>query len=225
MLPENRLGPSFPPVNLVLDRIEEIRSHLDNRSGGRTRLLPVTKAFSVEAVLSVLAAGINEVGENYAQELLEKNSQLPQGRVGWHMIGGLQRNKVRHLAGVVNLWQTVDRSSLLDEVAKRDPGARILVQVDPLDGPGKAGCPPSEVEALVARGVDLGLEVAGLMTVGAAGDQEGTRHAFKVLAGLADSLGLPERSMGMTDDMDLAVDMGSTLVRVGRAIFGERQPR
>ncbi len=222
MPPENR---PVPPAGQVLDRLEAIQRHLDVRSGGRTRLLPVTKAFPVEVVSSVLAAGFQDVGENYAQELLEKNRQLSPERVGWHMIGGLQRNKVRRLAGVVKLWQTVDRASLLDEISKRDPGARILVQVDPLNGEGKAGCAPSEVEALVVRGIDSGLDVAGLMTVGAAGDPAATLRAFEVLAGLADSLDLAERSMGMTDDMDLAVDMGSTLVRVGRAIFGERQSR
>ena len=225
MSPENHPEPAVPPTGQILDRIEAIQDHLDARSGGRTRLLPVTKAFPVEVVSSVLAAGFDEVGENYAQELLEKNRQLSPERVGWHMIGGLQRNKVRRLAGVVKLWQTVDRASLLDEISKRDPGARILVQVDPLNGEGKAGCAPSEVEALVVRGIDSGLDVAGLMTVGAAGDPAATLRAFEVLAGLADSLALAERSMGMTDDMDLAVDMGSTLVRVGRAIFGERQSR
>ncbi|MBT3245293.1 MAG: YggS family pyridoxal phosphate-dependent enzyme [Actinobacteria bacterium] len=225
MSPENQPEPAVPPTGQILDRIEAIQDHLDARSGGRTRLLPVTKAFPVEVVSSVLAAGFDEVGENYAQELLEKNRQLSPERVGWHMIGGLQRNKVRRLAGVVKLWQTVDRASLLDEISKRDPGARILVQVDPLNGEGKAGCAPSEVEALVVRGIDSGLDVAGLMTVGAAGDPAATLRAFEVLAGLADSLDLAERSMGMTDDMDLAVDMGSTLVRVGRAIFGERQSR
>ncbi|MAG03221.1 MAG: YggS family pyridoxal phosphate-dependent enzyme [Acidimicrobiaceae bacterium] len=225
MSPESRSDPAVPPASQILDRIGAVQGHLDARSGGRTRLLPVTKAFPVEVVSSVLAAGFRDVGENYAQELLEKNRQLSPEQIGWHMIGGLQRNKVRHLAGIVKLWQTVDRASLLDEIARRDPGARVLVQVDPLDGVGKAGCAPSEVEALVVRGVELGLDVAGLMTVGAAGDPGATRRAFSVLAGLADSLDLAERSMGMTDDMDLAVDMGSTLVRVGRAIFGERQPR
>jgi len=221
--PEKPLDQLIPPPDLVLERIESMRENLKARSGGRTKLLPVTKAFPIEAVSAALAAGIEEVGENYAQELLEKNRQLPEGRVIWHMIGRLQRNKVRRLAGVVGLWQTVDRSSLIDEIAKWNAGTKILVQVDPLESAGKGGCPPSEVEALVTRGVEAGLNVVGLMTVGAAGDPIGTAYSFKVLAGLADRLGLPERSMGMTDDVEMAVDMGSTLVRVGRAIFGERR--
>jgi len=216
---------TIPPLPLILERIADLSEKLANRSGGRTRLLPVTKAFPVDAVSAVMEAGFREVGENYAQELLEKNGLLPEGLVDWHMIGGLQKNKVKRLAGVVTLWQTVDRSTLLDEIAKRDPGARVLIQVDPLDGDGKAGCPPGEVESLVVRGVESGLDVAGLMTVGAAGDPERTRHAFGVLVDMADRMELVERSMGMTDDMEMAVDMGSTIVRVGRAIFGTRPPR
>ena len=216
-------------VAAAVDRILSLAEHLAERSGGQTRLLPVTKALPLAAVEAVRLAGLSEVGENYAQELLAKVAAVEEatGEAGadvldWHFIGRLQRNKVRRLAGVVALWQTIDRRELLDEVARRDPGARVLVQVDAVGLPGRGGCPVGEVEDLVAHGVDLGLDVQGLMTVGAPGDEDATGRVFRTVAELADRLSLPEVSMGMTDDLGLAVDCGSTLVRVGRALFGER---
>jgi len=214
--------------------LHDLVDRLAGLSGGRTTLLPVTKAFGVEAVHAVLAAGITEVGENYAQELIAKHGELcgesddddddDDGAVPvhWHMIGGVQRNKVRRLAGIVSLWQTVDRPELVDELARRCLGARVLVQVDPAGTPGKGGCPPADVEGLVGRATDGGLEVAGLMTVGVMGDRDATAAAFRTVSRLADDLGLAERSMGMSDDIELAVEHGSTMVRVGRALFGER---
>jgi len=189
-------------------------------------MLPVTKAFGVDAVRAVLATGRTEIGENYSQELLGKHLEL--GTEGtapsaqWHMIGGVQRNKVRRLAGIVSLWQTVDRADLVDELVRRAPGARILVQVDPAGTPGKGGCPPADVGGLVSRAVEGGLEVMGLMTVGVIGDPEATGAAFRLVARLADDLGLSELSMGMSDDLELAIEHGSTMVRIGRALFGDR---
>jgi hypothetical protein len=191
-------------------------------SGGRTRLLPVTKAFGPEAVLAVLAAGHRAVGENYAQELLAKHEAIGDRSVEWHMIGTVQRNKVRRLVGPVAVWQTIDRPSLVSEVARRSPGGRILVQVDCLGVPGRGGCPPDEVESLVVSALAVGLDVAGLMAVGVAGDPAATRAVFRTVADLADDLELEERSMGMSDDLESAVEHGSTMVRIGRALFGER---
>ena len=206
----------------VVDRILAMDERLLRLSGGRTRLLPVTKAFGPEAVEAVLAAGHVAVGENYAQELLAKHEALAGLPIAWHMIGGVQRNKVRGLAGVVALWQTVDRPALVAEVARRSPGDRILLQVDCLGMPGRGGCLPDEVESLAAGAVAAGLEVVGLMTVGAPGDGDETGRAFRTVARLADDLGLEERSMGMSDDLEMAIDHGSTMVRIGRALFGDR---
>ncbi len=220
----------FPSRDEVASRLEELVDRLDRLSGGRTALLPVTKAFGAEAIRSVLAAGMTDVGENYAQELIGKHGELcgvpgnedAPSLVRWHMIGGLQRNKVRRLVGIVSLWQTVDRPGLVDEMVRRATGSRILIQVNSAGTPGKGGCPPADVEGLMARAVDGGLEVAGLMTVGVMGDRDATDAAFRMVSRLADDLGLAERSMGMSDDIELAVEHGSTMVRVGRALFGER---
>ncbi len=219
----------FPSPEELASRLGLLDDRLRELSGGRTALLPVTKAFGADAVRAVLATGRTDVGENYAQELVGKHLELeadePEGTAPsarWHMIGGVQRNKVRRLAGIVSLWQTVDRADLVDELVRRAPGARILVQVDPAGTPGKGGCPPAEVEGLVARAGDGGLDVAGLMTVGVIGDAEATSAAFRVVTRLADDLGLAERSMGMSGDLESAVEHGSTMVRIGRALFGDR---
>ena len=152
----------FPSQAEVASRLADLGDWLDRLSGGRTVLLPVTKAFGAEAVRAVLAAGMTDVGENYAQELIGKNAELyeePRNEGGpspirWHMIGGVQRNKVQRLAGIVSLWQTVDRPELVDEMVRRAPSARILIQVDPVGTPGKGGCPPGDVEGLMTRAVD-----------------------------------------------------------------------
>ena len=206
----------------VDERIRAIRDELELASGGRARLLPVTKAFGPEAVQAVREAGLTEVGESYAQELVVKHREVDDSEMSWHMIGRLQRNKVRPLAGLVSLWQSVDRPELADEIARWAPGARVLIQVNVLGRPEQGGCRPGEVERLVVRGKEDGLEVAGLMGIGAEGDLDGTERSFATIARLADQLGLAERSMGMTDDRKSALAHGSTLVRVGRALFGDR---
>ena len=206
----------------VDERIRAIRHELELASGGRARLLPVTKAFGPEAVRAVRAAGLTEVGESYAQELVVKHREVDDAEISWHMIGRLQRNKVRRLSGLVSLWQSVDRPELVDEIARWAPGARVLIQVNVLGRLEQGGCRPGEVERLVVRAHEAGLEVIGLMGIGTEGDRDGTERSFAAIARLADQLGLAERSMGMTDDRNSALAHGSTLVRVGRALFGDR---
>lgn len=213
---------SLPPIGLIRERVWALQEELSSSSGGRTRLLPMTKGFGPDAVRAVQDAGVSEIGENYAQELLFKYREIDDVTVIWHMVGQLQRNKVRRLGGVVSLWQSVDRIELVNELARWVPGGRILVQVDVLDRPWQGGCRPGELEALVVHAHERGLTVAGLMTVGVEGDLEATEQSFATTARLADQLNLPERSMGMTNDRHLAVEYGSTVVRIGRALFGER---
>jgi PLP dependent protein len=129
------------------------------------------------------------------------------------------------VADRVACWQSIDRASLVSELATRAPGARILVQVGAPGDPGKGGADPADVPDLVARARDAGLDVTGLMAVGVAGDPEATADAFATTADLADHLDLPERSMGMSGDLAVAVRAGTTMVRVGTALFGPRPPR
>lgn len=222
------LGDSIDP-NLVIERAAALRQRLHLASPDReVRVVAVTKGFGVEAPRAALAAGFTMLGENYAQELLSKHELLTpeeRSRVEWHFLGRLQRNKVRSLAPVVSVWQSVDRIELLDEIARRAPGARIMVQLNLSDEPQKGGASFEECDALVGHARMRGLNAVGLMGVGRAGDVQGTAEAFARLVATAESLGLAERSIGMSDDLDAAVAAGSTMVRVGTGLFGVRAPK
>lgn len=207
----------------VRGRVAEVRRRIDAAGGAdRVRLIAVSKGFGADAIDAALRAGVTDFGESYAQELVAKAGVVTEPGAHWHFIGRLQTNKVRSLAGVVDVWQSVDRATLGDELAKRVPGARVLLQVNVSDEPQKGGCLPVEAPALVKRLRQEGLDVAGLMAIGATGPPEASRPGFRLLDRLAGDLGLPERSMGMSDDLEVAVEEGSTMVRVGRALFGER---
>lgn len=190
-------------------------------------LIGVTKTFPLAYAESAVAAGLVDLGENYAVDLADKADAAAEIGLDarWHFIGGLQRNKVKRLAGRVWLWHTVDRAALVDEVAKRDPGARILVQVNTTDEAQKSGCAPSDAAALIDRAGEAGLRPLGLMTIGPTGPG-GTaadpRPAFALLRELGDTCGVAELSMGMSADYELAVAEGATMVRIGSAIFGPR---
>ncbi|MGI9595981.1 MAG: YggS family pyridoxal phosphate-dependent enzyme [Acidimicrobiales bacterium] len=216
-------------IEVLNRRLAEVWQRIERAGGSRetVTLVAVTKTFPIEYVQAALTVGLDDIGENYAQDLAEKDDQAKALglRPRWHFIGGLQRNKVKLLAGRVALWQTVDRLALVDEIAKRDPGARVLIQVNTTDEAQKSGCQPSEARSLVEHGRDCGLIVEGLMTIGPTGPG-GTggdpRPAFDSLHDLADACEVDQLSMGMTADFELAVAAGSTMVRIGSALFGPR---
>ena len=207
----------------VAARVAGIRERIEAAGGdpAHVRLLAVTKGHGTEAVEAAVAAGVPDVGESYAQELLAKVDAV-EGPVRWHFIGGLQRNKVRSIAPFVQLWQSVDRLSLAAEIARHAPGAAVLVQVNVSGQENQGGCPPERLASLVDGCSDLGLAVRGLMAIGPQGTDAEVRAAFRRVRELADQHGLPERSMGMTGDLEAAVAEGSTLVRIGTALFGPR---
>jgi pyridoxal phosphate enzyme (YggS family) len=218
----------LPSVAEIRARYDDVRSRIGAVASGRdVTVVGVTKTFGPDLVERAAAAGIRSLGENYAQELVAKVDHLAQTSGGdappveWHFIGGLQRNKVKLLAGKVALWETVDRPSLVTEIAKRSPGDRILIQVNTTGEGQKSGCDPDEAAGLVELARSLGLDVRGLMTIGPTGGDD-PRPAFELLADLGDRLALPELSMGMSGDFELAVECGSTMVRVGTALFGPR---
>lgn len=182
-------------------------------------VLAVTKTVDPEVAALAVSAGLTDLGENYAQELVAKAPVV--AGANWHFIGGLQRNKVRKIADLVSCWQSVDRGDLATEIAKRAPGARILIQVNTTGESQKSGCEPSELDALVDLATNAGLEVAGLMTVGPTTNRD-PRPAFAQLRGHVDRLGLEVASMGMSGDLEAAVREGSTMIRVGTALFGPR---
>ena len=204
-------------------RLAEVRRRIE-RSGGDPDAITIVgaKPPSVEACREAIAAGIVDLGENRAQDLLAKTADVAGAR--WHFIGRLQTNKVRSLVPHVELWESVDREELVEVLARRAPGADVLVQVNVSDEAQKGGCAPTETAALVRVASDAGLNVLGLMGIGPMGAPEDARSAFRTLRGLADDLGLGVRSMGMTDDLEVAIQEGSTMVRIGTALFGPRRP-
>jgi pyridoxal phosphate enzyme (YggS family) len=193
-------------------------------------VVAVTKAFGPDVARAATGAGLADLGENYAQELLEKVA-AGAAPARWHFLGRLQSNKVRHLAPHVALWQSVDRPELVREIAKRAPGAAVLVQVNLSAEPQKGGCTWEDGPRLVGLAADEGLDVRGLMGVGPAGPSGGgsgdtgagdPRPGFERLVALADAMDLPVRSIGMSADLEVAVACGATMVRVGRDLFGAR---
>lgn len=217
-------------MSAFAERLESVRSRIADAGGDldAVTICAVTKGFGPEAVRLALDHGIGDIGENYAQEMLGKVAALAadEGRdvwPRWHAIGRLQRNKVKGLAPHVHLWQSVDRSELGAAIARHAPGASVLVQVATTGEEGKGGCPPDRVEHLVDELRTEGLAVEGLMTVGPTDPATDPRPGFELVAELGRRSGLRELSMGMSGDLEAAVACGSTMVRVGTALFGPRR--
>lgn len=210
----------------VAARLHHVHERIGAAGGTNVHVLAVTKTFSIAEVLAAVAAGCDGIGENYAQEVRAKFSDVDR-QYPVHFIGQLQSNKIRLLVGLVDVFETVDRRSVIDELAKRVPGAHVLVQIAPdAATDAKGGCSIADAPALVDLARASGLVVDGLMTVGPTqGGPEAARPGFRAVRALADRLALTTVSMGMTDDLEVAVQEGSTQVRVGSALFGERPVR
>lgn len=213
-------------VSTIRDRIGAVNAQLESWSSRPIDLVVVTKTHSSVVVRDVVAAGARIIGENYAQEVREKAAVIEEVRslgVEVQFIGQLQTNKVRLLAGLVDCVASVDRPSLVDEIAKRMPGTRVHLQVNATGEANKGGCSPDELSGLIARSVERGISVEGLMAVGpTSGDELSTRKAFQRVNDLALAHGLAVRNFGMSGDVRIAVEEGSTMVRIGSAILGNR---
>ncbi len=214
----------------VADGLADARARIAAAGGHDVRVVAVTKSFGPEAIAAAVAAGCDDIGENYAQELVAKlaavRERFADVRPAVHFIGKLQRNKVRQLAEVVDSWDSVDRPSVAEVIARHAPGARVLVQARTTAEADKGGCPLDEVDELVEHCRALGLRVEGLMTVGpTAGGPEAARDGFRRVRARVDALGLGRCSMGMSADLEVAVAEGATEVRLGSALFGARPPR
>lgn len=215
---------------LVATRVAELRGRITRVGGVGVGIVAVTKSFGIDAWSDAKFAGCEAVGENYAQELIAKSQQVERvDRLPVHFIGQLQTNKIKSLFDIVDVWQSVDRASVVTELAKRhaarvtDGRCEMLLQVNTTGESEKGGCDPVEVRTLVDQARRGGLAVTGLMTVGPTDmDPVKTRAAFRLLKQMAQDLGVGQLSMGMTADVEIAVEEGSTLVRVGTALFGQR---
>lgn len=221
------MSEAAPDVVANLGEVRDRIAAAARRSGrdpAAVTLLGATKTVPVAVVRRCVVAGLLDLGENRAQELAAKAPELaemdPPPR--WHFVGRLQRNKVATLAPWITLWHTVDRLELGSAIERRAPGARVLVSVNLGREPQKGGCPPESVPELVDKLAELGLGVAGLMAVPP--QHEDPRVHFDTLADIGARLALGELSMGMSQDYEIAIEAGATIVRVGRALFGARDP-
>ena len=137
----------------------------------------------------------------------------------------MQTNKVRKVATIVQVWQTVDRLSLVQELSKRCPGSSVMIQINLAQSDSQGGCSISEASGLIEMSLSAGLNVEGLMAIGPQGDEKIIRAAYKKLVALADEWELERRSIGMSSDLNIAIECGSTMVRIGTALFGDRPMR
>jgi len=193
------------------------------RDPGSVTLVAVSKDVDPDRVLAAARSGQRDFGESRAQQLVAKRAVV--SGAAWHFIGRLQRNKVDQVVGAVDLVHSVDRLELARAIDGRAGRAgvvqRVLLQVNVAGDPAKAGVAPHDLPALLEAVRALGgVRCDGLMTVPAQGVDP--RPAFVALRALRDELGLAHLSMGMSDDFEAAVEEGATVVRVGRAVFGDR---
>ncbi len=220
----------------VVDRAKEAAKKAD-RDFNSIKIVAVSKTHPVEMLENALEAGIERFGENYVQELDEKYAHFSANKeIEWHYIGHLQRNKAKNLAPYVHYIHAVDSERLINELEKRAKAAErtlnILLQANTSCEDSKYGADPSAVPDLyAAAAVKTHLNVIGLMTIGTFTDSEAQqRKEFSLLRSLKEKINaaepakpLTELSMGMTHDFETAIDEGATIIRVGTAVFGERE--
>jgi pyridoxal phosphate enzyme (YggS family) len=223
----------WPCLSDTIDRLNAVRERIATaareaaRAPGSVALVAVSKTFDAEAIRPTIEAGQRVFGENRVQEAQGKwpalKAEFPD--IELHLIGPLQSNKAREAVALFDVIQTVDRekiaAELAKEIARQARAPRLYVQVNTGMEEQKAGIPPTEAVAFVARCRHVhGLSVEGLMCIPPAGENPGPH--FALLEKLAGEAGVTGLSMGMSGDYELAVRFGATLVRVGSAIFGGR---
>jgi pyridoxal phosphate enzyme (YggS family) len=221
----------------VHERITKAARGVD-RPEGAIVLVAVSKAFPVEAVLAAAECGQHDFGENYVQEALEKiagvRQQAPTLRIRWHFIGPIQSNKTRVIAESFDWVQSVDRLKVAERLSQQRPAdlppLNLLLQVNISGEASKSGVPPSEIPELASAVASLpGVALRGLMAIPEPESEPGRQvEPLLRMKGLFDALrqdhpGCDTLSMGMSADLEAAVGAGSTMVRVGTAIFGQRE--
>ncbi len=225
----------------IAQRIIRIKNHIQkleaelHRPSGSVTLLAVSKGHSSESIRQAQAAGLNEFGENYWQEAQKKISDLRDLPIRWHFIGAIQSNKTAEIAASVDWVHSVDREKTARLLSMHRPASmpplKICIQVKLDQEASKSGITPEELEPLARLITELPhLKLCGLMAIPRPRENETEQYrSFLRLSQLLDKLNqqtglkLNTLSMGMSDDMDAAIKAGSTMIRIGRAIFGERQ--
>ncbi len=219
----------------TLPRVREMIAEAESRAGrpaDSVQLVAVTKTHPLEAVRAALDAGLNDLGENRVEELVTKANALQDDRVRWHMIGHLQRRKAPEVIGIADLIHSVDTVRLAERLSSKagDEVVSVLVQINTSGEDAKSGFDrQSAADAVLAIAGLPGLRVEGLMTMAPFVDDEAIlRPCFSRLRELRDAVRQQDASMGetlsmgMTNDLGLAIEEGSTMVRIGTALFGAR---
>ena len=217
-------------IDSVLDRMAAAARRV-GRNPASITLVAVSKEKSIPEIEAVYATGHRDFGENRAHEMAEKAERLP-GDIRWHFVGPLQSNKARLVRPITCLLHSMDRESLAAAWAKGSGlPPPVLLEVNTGHERQKSGVVPEQVPVVLDRIIGFGLRVQGLMAIPPiAADPEHQRHHFALLRQLRDELwtthpDLADLSMGMTDDFEVAIEEGATMIRVGRAIFGPRMQR
>jgi pyridoxal phosphate enzyme (YggS family) len=216
--------------------IEQVKERINQacqragRSPDEVTIVAVTKTVEPSAITTAFKLGIRHFGENRVQEAVGKIGQLSQlePRPLWHMVGHLQSNKAKVAVELFDIIHSIDSVRLAEAISRRTQRTLpILLEVNVSGEASKNGFPLAQVEPALEEITGLPrLEVKGLMTIAPlTPDAEQVRPVFRKLRSLGDLLGLEHLSMGMTDDFEVAVEEGATLVRIGRAIFGEREAK
>jgi pyridoxal phosphate enzyme (YggS family) len=209
----------------IFERIHRAAAR-SGRDPSSVRLIAVTKTVPAGQIRIAAAAGVAHVGENRLQEALPKREALADCRLTWHFIGHLQTNKAKKAVDQFDWIQCVDRPELaqkLDQAARRPVAVLIEVKLD--NEPTKSGVLEEDLKSLVESfGRYERLELRGLMSIPPLfEDPEKVRPYFRRLRALAKEFGLPELSMGMSNDFEVAIEEGATMVRIGTALFAERK--
>lgn len=214
----------------------QVATEKAGRATNSVKLLAVSKTKPIEDIEAVAALGQTAFGENYAQEAVEKAQKLAHLGLQWHFIGPIQSNKTRPLAEHMDWIHTVERDKIARRLSEQRPSAlaplKICIQVNISAEPQKSGVIPEQIDALAALIEELpNLELRGLMAiVENTADTKKLGEQFAAMSAKFDQLkqrypAVDTLSMGMTQDLELAIANGSTMVRIGTAIFGSRQPR
>jgi pyridoxal phosphate enzyme (YggS family) len=220
-------------IKQIYERVEKA-CHRVGRDPEQVILIGVAKTIPGASIRDAVAAGLTDIGENYVQEMRQKREELRDIAIRWHFIGHLQKNKVKSVIDSVHLIHSVDSLALGKEISKRagtvNRNIPILVEVNTSGETSKDGVPVHEAGILSKELMTLSnITVQGFMTVGPfLPDPEASRPAFRELKSLQESferegMFLPHLSMGMTNDFEVAIEEGATMIRIGTAIFGKRK--
>lgn len=232
-MPDNQSAPIVKQTGV--DRnVREIQQRIAGaaekagRSPSEITLIAVTKTVGVNGIREAFAAGIRHFGESRVQEARNKIDQLSslEPHPAWHLVGHLQTNKAKPAVELFDFIHSVDSAKVAQAISDHAlRGISVLIQVNVAGEESKSGFSPDEISQAVTEISSLPhIDVRGLMTIAPyTRHPEDVRPVFRRLRQLRDSLGLEQLSMGMTDDFEVAIEEGATMVRIGRAIFGDRE--